>query len=240
MTRYPHFTFPNLFLLNGYREIETHDGLVLEYEQEDALEQFIRHLVVRKPERLKGWDLRFLRRGLGLSQADLGVQVDRDAQTIARWEKSNEAIPSAVDLTIRIRFAARFEPQMSTKEIVAYVDGKGPKLATSIYLRLTIDGWRIEPEPKVKFARGNADSDVLVHVNPIPRFGYRLIEHFTRENSGNFVIEPMHGGKLLVAQTELNKSIADAVTKESTRANMGMLKLNTKGSANENASATIY
>ena len=166
MTRYPHFAFPKLFLVNGYREFKTHNGLALEYEQEDGLEQCIRRLVVRKPERLRGWDLRFLRRGLNLSQAQLGEQVDRDAQTIARWEKTNDAIPSAVDLTIRTRFAARFEPQMSTQEILSYVDGKEHKLPTSIYLRLTNQGWQFELEPIVKFARSNAYGEALVRSVP--------------------------------------------------------------------------
>src|SRR5882724_321303 len=125
MTRYSHFAFPNLFLLNGYQEVTTHRGIEHEYAQEDELERCIRRLVLRRPERLSGWDLRFLRRGLGISQGDLGTQVDRDAQTVARWEKSHDAIPRAVDLTIRTLFAARFESKISIKEILSYVDGRG-------------------------------------------------------------------------------------------------------------------
>jgi DNA-binding transcriptional regulator YiaG len=144
MIKYLHFASDNLFLANGYHEAHTDNGIEREYEREVELEQCIRLLVLRKPEPLRGWDLRFLRRGLELSQADFGGMVDRDAQTVARWEKSSEHVPKFVDLMIRARFAERFEPQIKLSELLSFTDGTAPALPTFIQLKLTPNGWTFD------------------------------------------------------------------------------------------------
>lgn len=141
MIKYPHFALDNLFLGNGYRETHIDEDVVREYEREEELEQCIRRLVLRKPEPLRGWDLRFLRRGLELSQADFGAMVDRDAQTVARWEKSKDLVPKFVDLMIRARFAERFEPKLEVTKLLSFIDGTAPALPKQIPLFLSTGGW---------------------------------------------------------------------------------------------------
>src|SRR5262245_13060316 len=140
MIPYRHFALSNLYLVNGYREFETAHGLAREYERESELENCVRRLLLRTPVRLRGWDLRFLRRGLGLAQSDFGKMIDRDAQTVARWEKTTDEVPASVDLMIRARFAERFEPTLSLAELLSFVDGKGPKLPERILLTYTDAG----------------------------------------------------------------------------------------------------
>jgi DNA-binding transcriptional regulator YiaG len=164
MIKYQHFALNNIFLSNGYVETHTDDGIEREYEYEEALEQCVRRLVFRKPETLRGWDLRFLRRGLELSQADFGKMVDRDAQTVARWEKSADAIPKFVDLTIRMRFSEQFELGMSLKELLSYVDGVARKLPEKILLKLSGVSWTFDLEPRVKVARSYAQADIPVNL----------------------------------------------------------------------------
>lgn len=142
MIKYPHFAFNNLYLTNGYCEVHFGEDVAYEYEREEELEQCIRRLVLRKPEPLRGWDLRFLRRGLELSQADFGKMVDRDAQTVARWEKSADVVPKFVDLMIRARFAERFEPQITGTKLLSFVDGTGTAFPDYISLSLSRDGWK--------------------------------------------------------------------------------------------------
>lgn len=152
MIKYPHFALDNLFLVNGYRETKLGEDVVHEYEREDELEQCIRRLVLRKPEPLRGWDLRFLRRGIQLSQTDFGALVDRDSQTVARWEKSRDLVPKFVDLMIRARFAERFEPQMQLAELLSFTDGKAPASSTYIQLTFSDNGWMFAFEPPTVFS----------------------------------------------------------------------------------------
>jgi DNA-binding transcriptional regulator YiaG len=165
MTPYEHFAFPNLYLTNGYTEIQTENGIERRYQHEDALEQCIRRIVLRKPRRLRGWDLRFLRRGLGLTQADFGSLVERDSQTVARWEKSPDEIPKFVDLIIRIRFVERFERNMSCTELLSYVDGTARTLPEKILLKLRGTEWVYLLEPKFELnlvSNGNS----FVEISP--------------------------------------------------------------------------
>ncbi len=141
MILYKHFALPNLYLSNGFTECETEDGVVREYEREDELEECIRRVLLRNPKPLRGWDLRFLRNGLNITQAAFGQLVDRDAQTIARWEKSDEPIPKYADTLVRIRYAEKFEPELSIKEVLGYSDGTGASLPHKVVFTLTEHGW---------------------------------------------------------------------------------------------------
>jgi DNA-binding transcriptional regulator YiaG len=152
MIHYPHFAVAGLYLSNGYKEVVSYDRTEREYERHEELEQAVRRILLRKPERLRGWDLRFLRRGLGLSQTQFGAYVDRDAQTVARWEKNSERIPAPVDLTIRVRFAQRFEPLMTIEDLTSYVDGRSGLLPKQIILTLGRSGWSFEFDPWIKHA----------------------------------------------------------------------------------------
>lgn len=158
MIVYPHFAIPNLYLVNGYKEAETEHGIEHQYEFEDELERCVQCLLLRKPSRLRGWDLRYLRRSLDLSQTDFGRLVDRDPQTVARWEKSVDEVPQFIDLTIRMRFAERFVRDLSAVEVLSYVDGTARKLPEKILLHRDATGWKYSLEPTFKLRPINTRS----------------------------------------------------------------------------------
>lgn len=166
MITYPHFAFTQLRLVNGYRELDTEYGPAREYEREDELEHCIRRLVVRKPGALTGPELRFLRRGLEISQAAFGQMLDRDAQTVARWEKSFDAVPKFVDLMVRMRFAERFDPELSIKQMLSFVDGSAPALPSVIYLTLSEDGWSFAFSLRTRIVAAKAR---VLSVTDLPR-----------------------------------------------------------------------
>lgn len=141
MIPYPHFAFPNIFLENGYSNIETEYGPARQYENEEALEQAIRHLVLRKASALNGRDLKFLRRGLCLSQGEFGKFLGRDGQTVARWEKSNKPLPRYADIAIRVRFAERFDSGMTIDELCSLIEGKAEAHPAKIIFRLRSGEW---------------------------------------------------------------------------------------------------
>lgn len=193
MIHYEHFALPNLYLLNGYREVETPDGIYHEYERGDELELCVGRVLLRKPERLRGWDLRFLRRALALSQPDFGQLVDRDAQTVARWEKSEDVIPTFVELTIRARFAERFEPWMCVEELLTYVDGRAPQLPERIVLHLTDAGWTFDIEPRIKYVLTHAHADFILRLPSVPNSVFKIYEYGFEKNLRGQGIAPQSG-----------------------------------------------
>ena len=151
MIRYRHFALSNLYLRNGYKEYATPDGIEREYDREDQLEQCIRRILVRKPRRMRGWDIRFIRHGLGLSQSQFGKLVDRDSQTVARWEKSEQSVPAFVDLAARLEFAAKFDPTMTVCELQSYVSGL-TVLPEKILFHVDAAGWHFELQTSHAYA----------------------------------------------------------------------------------------
>jgi DNA-binding transcriptional regulator YiaG len=134
MIHYPHFAFNNLYLNNGYEEHQTEYGLAYSYKDENGLEQLIRIMLLRKIGSLSGWELRFLRRGLKLSQTEFAMYLSRDAQTIARIEKSNKLISQSEDLMIRTLFAKEFEPSLTVAEILSLITASKKSNKDKIYL----------------------------------------------------------------------------------------------------------
>lgn len=189
MLAYPHFAVQGLLLQNGYTEIDSPTGVRREYAHEDRLELCIARVLLRKPERLRGWDLRFLRRSLNLSQAQLGKLIDRDAQTVARWEKTKRRVPSFVDLAIRCRFAERFDGNMTLKEVLSFVDGTAAKLPRNILLRHEGDDWHFFLHPRFDLFHvvGHSQSQVVLPTGP----GATQIVYATDHNIVRFrVISP--------------------------------------------------
>lgn len=197
MIHYPHFAVSNLVLTSGYSEKMGRHGLVLRYHHEDELEQCVRRVLLRKPERLRGCDLRFLRHGLNLSQPEFGRLTGKNAQTVARWEKTDKPIPALVDFAIRSRFAARFEPEMSVRELQSYVDGSSPKLPEKILLSLSQDGWTFTLDTQIKVVHSNIATDAFMDflldkprasiVNFNPQFAWATeVTFFGKDVAGQF------------------------------------------------------
>lgn len=144
MIHYPHFAFKNIYLINGYTQEFTEHGFVYSYEDEDGLEQAIRCMLLKKVGVLTGWDLRFLRQGLQISQAQFGSFLDRDGQTVARWEKSNNIIPKFADLTIRSYFSKQFEPSITASELISHINGNDTLNQGKQFLSFDNNKWSIK------------------------------------------------------------------------------------------------
>jgi len=68
---------------------------------------------------MSGKELRFLRTEMGMTQAELGQLLHRDAQTIARWEKGEIPIDGNADTVVRKLAAEKLDIALdvSTEEL---------------------------------------------------------------------------------------------------------------------------
>lgn len=122
MIKYSHFAVPNLYLQDGYVQEETEYGKTTSYVDLDGLEDCVRKILVRTPMDLTGTQLRFLRRGLSLTQEEFGSMIGKDSQTVARMEKSEDVIPKPVDLLLRARYLAKLDPSFHLGELLCIHD----------------------------------------------------------------------------------------------------------------------
>jgi DNA-binding transcriptional regulator YiaG len=91
----------NVFLVNGYDEINTAEGKAVSIHRLDELHQVISENIVNLPRRLNGKEFRFLRIELDMSQKAMGNLMGKKDQSIAKWEKDEVTIPKLADAAIR-------------------------------------------------------------------------------------------------------------------------------------------
>jgi len=94
----------NIYLLNGF-ERETDDGeehvAVLDV---DGLHEAIGVHLVKNRKTLAPNEIKFLRKILNLTQAEMGRLIGQSDQQIARWEKGENNINGPADRLLRLMF----------------------------------------------------------------------------------------------------------------------------------------
>ncbi|MDN5872304.1 MAG: transcriptional regulator [Nitrococcus sp.] len=102
MYHYEECGLPNVWLVNGYTEHETPYGKAVNIENTNGLHQCIAQEIIKSRPRLTGYEFRFLRHELDMSQKQLAsVFFGKSDQTVANWEKGDHDVPKYADLIIR-------------------------------------------------------------------------------------------------------------------------------------------
>jgi putative transcriptional regulator len=102
-----HYTLsglPNVYLLNGvvFHEDEGY-GASYEIQDLDGLHDAIAaHIVERTGQIMTGAELRFLRKRMKKTQADLAGLLRVNEQTVANYEKGVTAVAGPADLAVRL------------------------------------------------------------------------------------------------------------------------------------------
>ncbi len=101
--RYVGSGLPNVYLKNGYEEVSTPYGKGVTIHDIDGLHAAIGAAILKSPKPLVGYEFRFLRNELELSQAALAKLLGCNEQAVARWEKGkSKQVNSQADRLLRI------------------------------------------------------------------------------------------------------------------------------------------
>jgi DNA-binding transcriptional regulator YiaG len=103
MYQYRECGLPNVYLVNGYRQIETPYGRGVSIEDVEGLHMAIAHVLVEEEPSLSGPEVRFIRKFLELTQTQLAELLGVEDQSVRRWEKLAR-IPKQADHGIRLVF----------------------------------------------------------------------------------------------------------------------------------------
>ena len=96
----------DIFLLNGYQIDHHDDDEFVSIQDVDGLHKAIgRHLVMHR-KGLSPREIRFLRKTMDMTQAELAAKLGNDAQTVARWEKGITDLPGTAEKLLRATFLA--------------------------------------------------------------------------------------------------------------------------------------
>lgn len=91
-----------IFLLNGHKPETTPYGDGVAVEDEDELLHVIALSLIRRRPLLTGREVRFLRRRMDMTQAELAKVLRTDVQTVARWEKGQSKPSGPADGLMRM------------------------------------------------------------------------------------------------------------------------------------------
>lgn len=120
-----------------------HHELVLPRVAE--LHRTIAHAILRKPARLSGAEVRYLRKYLGWSGADFARHVGVDPSTVSNWENDKDPIGPTSDRLLRL-MVAHSAPvdDYSLEELTKIENERRP----AIHLRVTPrgQGWASIPD----------------------------------------------------------------------------------------------
>lgn len=94
----------NIYLKNGYSEVETDYGKGISIHDLHGLHRVIGANIVNSNRPLTGKEIRFLRIELELSQKRLASIFDVTDQTVARWEKEETEFPQSSDIVLRTMY----------------------------------------------------------------------------------------------------------------------------------------
>lgn len=96
----------DVYLLNGVTEHETPYGSGVSVYDVEGLHKAIAMNLVFNKAMLNGREMRFLRKLIDLTQAELAVWLGVNVQTIARWEKGQSEISGPADKLVRLLYLA--------------------------------------------------------------------------------------------------------------------------------------
>jgi DNA-binding transcriptional regulator YiaG len=125
MYHYIECGLPNVFLKNGYEEIDTPYGKGVTIHNLAELHDVIAECLVCGKKSLSGQEFKFLRLELDLSQAQLGLMLGRDQQSIARWEKGRGKVDPTADRLLRVIYKDSKMPDSKLKSLINLLQRMG-------------------------------------------------------------------------------------------------------------------
>jgi putative transcriptional regulator len=131
-----------IWLAEGFVCEETAYGPAVMVENATALDQAVAEYVVSHRRNLTGQEVRFLRGLMDATQAELAALLGKDAQSVARWEKSKTKLPPTEDRALRqiyLEHIGKAPTFTETARKVAAISAAAGKLTAEI------DGgsWRV-------------------------------------------------------------------------------------------------
>lgn len=136
----------NVYLISGYdMEEEPEMGTIVYVRHADELHRAIGQWLVRNKKVLSGKELRFLRKEMDLTQAELGKLLGMTDQAVARWEKEQHDISGPADYLIRVLFMDHLDLPNGThvRRLITELESRDASITDEMqFFEQAGDGWR--------------------------------------------------------------------------------------------------
>jgi len=131
----------NVYLVSGYALENTPYGEGLSIKHADQLHKAIGLYLARQKNALSEKELRFLRKQMNLTQAELGRLIGLSSQQVARWEKGESDISGPADRLVRGLYIQDVGSSLDLQELASRLEEiHAPAREKAIFAK-TSQGW---------------------------------------------------------------------------------------------------
>jgi len=131
----------SVYLVNGYKIVETPDGRGIVIQDLDGLHEAIGRILATEKKRLNGKEVRFLRTEMLLSQYVLAKLLHVNEQTVARWEKARCKISGPADATLRLLYLEHIGGDEKISDLLRDIADLEDDIDRSCRFEETSSGW---------------------------------------------------------------------------------------------------
>lgn len=118
----------NVYLKNGFKtENDGEFNAVAYFDLAGLYKQLVRSVAVRTGT-LSAEELRFLRKRLKLSQAEVGLLGDKTEQAVAKWEKGTLPVPKAEANLLRLKALATYRFKSDIPKVIDQLNADGSQV----------------------------------------------------------------------------------------------------------------
>ena len=135
----------NIYLSNGYHEIDTPYGKATSVEDVEGLHHVIATTLVYEKPHLTGPEFRFLRKELGLSQKSFAQLIGKTEQAVALWEKTGRIQKWAEMILRKLFIEEKINDNTKLKEMIERINNLDRIMNEKIYFALgkTSGSWSL-------------------------------------------------------------------------------------------------
>jgi DNA-binding transcriptional regulator YiaG len=108
----------NVWLRNGYLEENTPYGPTVAFKDISGLHESISLAIVQRAGKLRGIEIRFLRRQMEMSQVALAELIGVTSQSLALWEKGKAVITPPSDKLLRLIVKGHYSGQVTVRRAI--------------------------------------------------------------------------------------------------------------------------
>jgi DNA-binding transcriptional regulator YiaG len=133
----------NVYLRSGYTQKMVGGQIFTSVQDaEDLHTEIAKHLVLRRKV-LRGQEVRFLRKVMGLTQADMGDLLSLSDQSVARYEKDQVPLEGPADRLLRLYVIGAITGVVNPMEVVEEIRQSDSVSSDDVVLQRTDDHWKV-------------------------------------------------------------------------------------------------
>lgn len=140
--RYAGCGLDDIWLSDGYVIEWFHGEQTIAIHDLDGLLRAIGATVAAATRPLAGKEIRFLRRQMDMTQAELASLLGCDVQQVARYEKDQNRIPGPADRLLRLLWSDHAREPVTLRPFLAELSGMRPEARGRLVFGLGPQGWR--------------------------------------------------------------------------------------------------